>query len=135
MKLPPDTSDSDGPNLTPVIDIVFLLLIFFLVAARYDKEEEERELDINLPQVAHTDGKPVFKTVALDATGVDALYAAIEQTSGERRLMEAWLANCLQRIVRERIPADAWTDAVERLKARQVTPYDAAAALLENLKS
>ena len=52
MKLPPDTPDSDGPNLTPVIDIVFLLLIFFLVAARYDKQEQERELEIELPQVA-----------------------------------------------------------------------------------
>lgn len=60
MKLPPNASDSDGPNLTPVIDIVFLLLIFFLVAARYDKEEEERELDIELPQVAA--GQPLAMT-------------------------------------------------------------------------
>ena len=84
---------------------------------------------------AHTNGKPVFKTVARDGTGVDTLFAEIERTRGERRLMEAWLLNCLQRVVRERIPADAWSDAVERLKARQVTPYDAAAALMENLKS
>jgi biopolymer transport protein ExbD len=36
-------------NLTPMIDIVFQLLIFFLVAARFD--EQQRELDnIKLPQ-------------------------------------------------------------------------------------
>jgi biopolymer transport protein ExbD len=34
-------------NLTPMIDCVFLLLIFFLVAAQL--ADEERELDIKLP--------------------------------------------------------------------------------------
>lgn len=37
-------------NLTPMIDVVFQLLIFFLVAARF--EEEERELDLTLPQAS-----------------------------------------------------------------------------------
>ena len=50
MKLPIDTSESEGPNLTPIIDVVFLLLIFFLVATEY--HQEEREVDIDLPEVA-----------------------------------------------------------------------------------
>jgi biopolymer transport protein ExbD len=37
-------------DLTPVIDCVFNLLIFFLVATKF--EEEERELPIELPQAA-----------------------------------------------------------------------------------
>lgn len=37
-------------NLTPMIDIVFLLLIFFLVATKF--EEQERELDVVLPQAS-----------------------------------------------------------------------------------
>lgn len=37
-------------NLTPIIDVVFLLLIFFLVATRF--EEAERELDIVLPEAS-----------------------------------------------------------------------------------
>jgi biopolymer transport protein ExbD len=37
-------------NLTPMIDMVFLLLIFFLVATRF--EEEERSLDVHLPQAS-----------------------------------------------------------------------------------
>jgi biopolymer transport protein ExbD len=37
-------------NMTPLIDVVFLLLIFFLVATRF--EEEERQLDIVLPQAS-----------------------------------------------------------------------------------
>ena len=37
-------------SLTPLIDVVFLLLIFFLVATRF--EQEERELDVLLPQAS-----------------------------------------------------------------------------------
>ena len=40
----------DNLSLTPLIDIVFLLLIFFLVATRF--AEEERELDVMLPQAS-----------------------------------------------------------------------------------
>jgi biopolymer transport protein ExbD len=49
MKLPPPDHDGEGINLTPVIDVVFLLLIFFLVATRFD--QEERELSPTLPEV------------------------------------------------------------------------------------
>jgi biopolymer transport protein ExbD len=41
---------SGGFNLTPMIDVVFLLLIFFLVATRF--EQEERDMDIELPQAS-----------------------------------------------------------------------------------
>ena len=37
-------------NLTPMIDCVFLLLIFFLVATRF--EEAEREMSVVLPQAS-----------------------------------------------------------------------------------
>ena len=37
-------------SLTPLIDIVFLLLIFFLVATRF--AEEDRELDVVLPSAS-----------------------------------------------------------------------------------
>jgi len=50
MRLPPPEADSEGPNLTPVIDVVFLLLIFFLVATRFD--QEEREISTRLAEVA-----------------------------------------------------------------------------------
>ena len=42
-------------NITPLIDVVFLLLIFFLVATRF--AEEDRELDVSLPSAA--EAKPL----------------------------------------------------------------------------
>jgi biopolymer transport protein ExbD len=37
-------------SMTSLIDVVFLLLIFFLVASRF--EQEERDMDINLPRAS-----------------------------------------------------------------------------------
>ena len=62
MKLPADTAADDGPNLTPVIDVVFLLLIFFLVTTGFlhakgwdgdlpaptDSTERQEKKDINV---------------------------------------------------------------------------------------
>ena len=83
---------------------------------------------------AHTDGTPVFKTVAPTAEGVEPLFEALVKKPRVRRLAEVWLANVVQRMVRERIPEVAWQDAVKRLGARSVTPYDAAEELLKELK-
>ncbi len=84
---------------------------------------------------AHTDGKPVFKTVARDGTGVEPLFEAIVSTTGERQLMESWLWNEVQEAVRERLPREAWAATLERVKAREITPHEAAEKLLESLKS
>lgn len=50
MRLPPTEMDMGLPNMMPLIDVVFLLLIFFLMAARF--EQEDRELPVALPEVA-----------------------------------------------------------------------------------
>ena len=41
---------TENLSLTPLIDVVFLLLIFFLVATRFS--EEEKELDLLLPDAS-----------------------------------------------------------------------------------
>jgi biopolymer transport protein ExbD len=53
-------------NLTPLIDIIFLLLIFFLVVSRF--EQEERDMEVRLPQASAAEptvypGREVFVTV------------------------------------------------------------------------
>ncbi len=40
----------DSLSLTPLIDVVFLLLIFFLVATKF--AEEEREMNVRLPEAS-----------------------------------------------------------------------------------
>ena len=45
-----DEDDEYAPPMTPLIDIVFLLIIFFLVSTTF--LEEERDIQIVLPQAA-----------------------------------------------------------------------------------
>lgn len=45
-----NTEDEPTINMTPMIDCVFLLLIFFMVGTTFSKQE--RQLDVKLPTVA-----------------------------------------------------------------------------------
>lgn len=81
-------------SLTPLIDVVFLLLIFFLVTSEF--EDEERRLDIVLPSATSAmpmTSKPREVVVDIDSEGV--LYLGGQATSlGElQRLLEAAVAN------------------------------------------
>lgn len=70
-------------TITPLIDVVFLLLIFFLVASRFS--EEERQLDLNLPSVSEAMSvtAPVNEIVInIDASGrffIDGSFRQVEQ--------------------------------------------------------
>lgn len=83
----------ESVNLTPLIDVVFLLLIFFMVSTTFTKETH---LEIDLPE-AEGEQQPVAETqieVVVDAQGnftvngkplvnkqLDTLRTAIERTS------------------------------------------------------
>ncbi len=83
MKLPPNSTESEGPNLTPVIDVVFLLLIFFLVATRFD--QEERELPVELPEVVQA--QPLAATQGLIINILrDGTYKVVQQEYNEEQL-------------------------------------------------
>ncbi len=55
MPLKTGTVEEPKLDLTPMIDIVFLLIIFFMVGTQFT--EMERQYDIKLPTV--TDAKPL----------------------------------------------------------------------------
>ncbi len=68
MNLRPRRTEGLDINLTPLIDVVFLLLIFFMVSTTFRKEAE---LQLDLPRAAE-ESAPVEQqqlTVAIDADG------------------------------------------------------------------
>jgi biopolymer transport protein ExbD len=85
-------------NLTPLIDVVFLLLIFFMVSTTFDKESR---IKIELPQAATQDERDTQDTVldiTIDASGrfyvnqnevinteLDTLMRAIAKAVKDRR--------------------------------------------------
>ena len=51
MRFPRRESQELNINLTPLIDVVFLLLIFFMVSTTFTRETQ---LEVNLPQAANS---------------------------------------------------------------------------------
>ena len=69
--IPRKESESDILNITPLIDVVFLLIVFFLVATSF--ERIQRELEVNLPrseaaEKVSRDIQPIAITVSADGT-------------------------------------------------------------------
>ncbi len=95
MKFKRQRMDDSGVNLTPLIDVVFLLLIFFMVSTTFTKESR---LNLELPsaqgEVIPQEAKVL--EVVIDAQGryrlneqalldhsVDGLMAAMREIAGE----------------------------------------------------
>lgn len=82
-------------NLTPLIDVVFLLLIFFLVATKF--AEEERELNVMLPEAS--EAQPLTSTprelvVNIDAEGRYVVRGQVLDVGQlEQVLRRAWVNN------------------------------------------
>ncbi len=60
MNLRPAKKDNVELNITPLIDVVFLLLIFFMVSTTFDRESE---ISITLPEASEevTKQQPVAR--------------------------------------------------------------------------
>lgn len=66
MNLRPQRKEELELNITPLIDVVFLLLIFFMVSTTFERESE---IKITLPKVSQEGGEagPQVVQVAIDA--------------------------------------------------------------------
>ncbi|MES9902433.1 MAG: biopolymer transporter ExbD [Sedimenticola sp.] len=98
MNLRANRKEMPELNLTPLIDVVFLLLIFFMVSTTFDKDAR---IKVELPQAATQDEKVADEKVldvVVDSTGrfyvnkrevvntnLDTLKRAIDKAAGVRR--------------------------------------------------
>ena len=83
MKLPPSELDIGLPNMMPLIDLVFVLLIFFLMASRF--EQEERELKVALPEVVEAQPLAMTAELVVNITA-EGKYVVAHQPYGEEQL-------------------------------------------------
>lgn len=97
MNLRPSRTEEPDVNLTPLIDVVFLLLIFFMVTTTFNKNTE---LNIELPSASGEDAK-VVKTkleIGIDSEGhfalnnqrllndkIETLKRAMKKIAGDNR--------------------------------------------------
>lgn len=80
-------------NMTPMVDVILNLLIFFMLGSRF--AEEERQIDIQLPNVSHAqpltappdeiiinvfaDGQVIVDQKAVSAKELESLLAAAHE--------------------------------------------------------
>ncbi|MDF1588396.1 MAG: biopolymer transporter ExbD [Gammaproteobacteria bacterium] len=95
MKLSPTTPEEPDVNLTPMIDVVFLLLLFFMVSTSFIREsslkvdlpeatgealvEQESPIDI----VINTDGTFTINDVVLTKPTKEQLSTELRKTVGD----------------------------------------------------
>lgn len=84
MRLPESDAELEGPNMTPVIDMVFLLLIFFLCATRFDREE--RELPVTLPLAARAQPLSMPPDELVVNVTREGQYVVMQQMLSEEQL-------------------------------------------------
>ena len=63
--------DSDEINLTPMLDVVFIMLIFFIVTASFVKEAG---IDVNRPDAPITETKPEDANILIVIDGNDDIW-------------------------------------------------------------
>ncbi|MCK7596697.1 biopolymer transporter ExbD [Microbulbifer sp. CAU 1566] len=68
MQFRRQNTEQEGVNLTPLIDVVFLLLIFFMVSTTFTKESH---LQLNLPEAAgpQVESPPLTIEILINADG------------------------------------------------------------------
>ncbi len=89
MKFSSDNNNSSRLNLTSLIDVVFLLLIFFMVSTTFEKQSK---LKIELPEATQTDtrAEPQHITITINAKGMYYL--------NDKQLSEQNVAHLRQRL-------------------------------------
>lgn len=110
-----------GVDLTPIIDIVFLLLIFFLVATTF--QQTEREMSVALP--SSRNAGPISAT--LRELVVNVMPDGAMVVSG-RSVQEEDLRTIIQN-ARQSNP-----DQKVSIRADRATPYEAVARTLDIIK-
>ena len=97
MNIRPEKKEAIDVNITPLIDVVFLLLIFFMVSTTFERESE---IEIMLPEAtasAKTTDEFVMQ-VTIDEEGtyyvnhqrvintkLDTLMKAMKEVAGDRK--------------------------------------------------
>jgi biopolymer transport protein ExbD len=96
VNLRPHRKQSPELDVTPLIDVVFLLLIFFMVSTTFDKETE---IKVELPEAAGEDAENAAEMIEITidergnfyinqrevvSTEIDILKRAIAKAAGDR---------------------------------------------------
>jgi len=97
------------PELTPLIDIMFLLLVFFMLTTTFLKEEEQNVLQVELPEALNSQSIPIDQSI----------FVSVGK-HGEYRVDEK---SCTPEMLPDLLKIRAETDTVVVIHAHNEAPY------------
>lgn len=119
MKFIRQPAEETTVNLTPLIDVVFLLLIFFMVSTTFTKE---RELTIDLPEA-------VGESSTEDPMQIEIIVSADgEYAVNGKRLVNRELTTLRKAIIEV---SDGNTDLPLIISADKDTPYQSVISVMD----
>jgi biopolymer transport protein ExbD len=74
-------NDSADVNMTPMLDIVFILLIFFIVTATF---LQEQGIDMRPPPPAETPPQDAAPVILVQITDTNAVFVNLDRTTPDR---------------------------------------------------
>lgn len=95
MKFSKATREDVDLNLTPLIDVVFLLLIFFMVSTTFEKESQ---ISIELPSANTTDARPQQQMIVVTIDSEDRYFINGREVVN---VQPEQLRNTLQKVITE----------------------------------
>ncbi len=124
-------------NLTSLMDVVFLLLIFFLVASRF--AQEDRELPVQLPSATSAmpmTSEPQEVIVNIDERGSYFVSGAVMDAAALERTLQTALVNnptTLSVIIRgdRRVPFQYVVDVMDLCNRLGISNYKVSTASQE----
>ncbi|MEA1888776.1 MAG: biopolymer transporter ExbD [Pseudomonadota bacterium] len=123
MKFKDPTDDDELEiNLTPLIDIVFLLLIFFMVSTTFTKESQ---LKIQLPQAEGEKAAPQEIPKLIIEISALGVYAVKGPDDEEVRQILNTSPEALQRVIRSAAENQDREKIVVIIRADKQTPHEA----------
>ncbi len=93
MNLQPDDSDEPDLNLTPLIDVVFLLLIFFMVSTTF---EHQSRIQVELPEASAEPITPEAESLEIIVDAQGRYFIGDEQVvNSQLKTLKGAIANVL----------------------------------------
>lgn len=119
MKFRDDKNEEVDINITPLVDVVFLLLIFFMVSTTFSKESRLR---IKLPEASAKAPPPEKNILDIDisAKGLFAVKGPADKEA--KALLKEDTADVMRAI---KLAAEGRTDLVIVIRADRMTPHGA----------
>ena len=123
MKFKSSTDDDELQiNLTPLIDIVFLLLIFFMVSTTFTKESQ---LKIQLPEAKGEEASPEKAPQLIIEISALGVYAVKGPNDEAARQVLNTSSEALQRVIRNAAENQDREKVIVIVRADKQTPHEA----------